>query len=198
MVLSKSQIKMYIIFNKENAVYWKYKTSTYFRECLFFIHLFFLCPHLLPSQLFCVEERNKRLWSQRKAWLLIKFWALAVDGQLLPVAFSPEAAVNVGGLEAGSAFHAGPAVKLIARTSQNSGGWGNISKHGGMVAFVYKHGLYKKNTSKCLLLFSTKQFVQVQGRYMELTTRSSVYRSIRVKQCKCLPLLTVASFCLAS
>lgn len=59
--------------------------------------------------------------SWRKAWPLINFCALAVDGQLPPVAFSPEASLIVRGPEATSTFHAGPAVKLIARTAQNRG-----------------------------------------------------------------------------
>lgn len=65
--------------------------------------------------------------SWRKAWPLINFCALAVDGQLPPVAFSPEASLIVRGPESTSTFHAGPAVKLIARTAQNGGG-GEISQ----------------------------------------------------------------------
>lgn len=162
-------------------------------RCVFVL----IMPPLVHILTFLLQKGETNIFghSQRKASLLIKFWAFAGDGQQLPVAFSPEAAVIGEGLEAASTFHAGPAVKLIARTPQNrKSGEISQSMQGQWHFFTTVHF---KNIWSCCFWFSTKQFVQVLERYLALKTRSPLYKPIRVKYSKCLPLLTVASFCLA-
>lgn len=62
MVLPKSQIKMYIIFNKEIAVYWKYKTSTT-SEWVFIFYTFvlFMSPLVAISTVLCRREKQTSL-----------------------------------------------------------------------------------------------------------------------------------------
>lgn len=69
----------------------------------------------------------------------------------------------VEGSEAASTFHAGPAVKLIARTPQNRKS-GEISQS----MQGQWHFFTTVDFKNIYNAFSTKQFVQVLDRYLEL------------------------------
>lgn len=121
-----------------------------FWVCLFFIHFFWLCPHLLPSLLVCCRREEQTSWSQLEE-------NMSLNQVLSPCCWRTVAVCSVLPWSCSKHIPCRSCCKADCQNPTEQRGRRNISKHAGMVAFVYNHALYKKkrkiNQKFLLLLF---------------------------------------------
>lgn len=149
--------------------------------------LFWLCPTCCHLYWCVVEERNKWLWSQLEE-------SMALNQFLCPCCWRAVAACSILSWSFTDCQRAG-GNKHIPRRSCCKADCQNCTERGGgeisqsmqgwwhlftTIDCIHKNKI-KKKTKVAFSAFSAKQCIQVQDRYLELTTRSSVYTSKAVQ-----------------
>lgn len=163
--------------------------------------LFWLCPTCCHLYWCVVEERNKWLWSQLEE-------SMALNQFLCPCCWRAVAACSILSWSFTDCQRAG-GNKHIPRRSCCKADCQNCTERGGGEISQSMQGWWHLFTTiDCI---HKNKIKKKQGLLFLPFLQNNVYRfrtgtwnwrpgplSIQVKQCKCLPLLTVASFCLAS